>query len=276
MDRTLQRLRGVRMMWGAVVGGAAILLFYIYLYFAAPFSDFLDNLLSNALTVLSAGLSAIIATIIWQQYEASEPPRRIWARFAAALWLWVVAELVWAYINLTVGEVNVGIPDVFWLVAYGLFAWALFEQFHLLFRPEPGRARSLLGQALVGVALLAAVTVGLLSRLTGQPLDATILVNGFYPVGDLAIGLAALGLVRTFRNGALGYPWIGLLVFTGADLLYAWLDLSGAYAWSLENRNSLSALADILYLAAYLTVAVGCFTQLLLLRFGPIFRRKPA
>jgi len=275
MDRTAQRRQGMQMLGWAIGAGVAILLFYTFLYFVAPFSDFWNNLLSNLLTVVSAALSAVAATLIWRQYEPADPPRRIWTLFAAALWLWVVAEFIWGYINMTVGEVNVGLPDVFWVLAYGLFAWALYAQFQLLFRPEPGRARSRLLLALLGVAVLTGLTVFLLSLITQQPINPAGLVNAFYPAGDLAIGLSALVLARTFRNGALGYPWIGLFVFTVADLLYAWLDQTGAYAWSLENRNSISALADISYLAAYLTVAVGCFAQLLLLRFGPIFRRKP-
>ena len=274
MNRELLRQRAMRQMGWAIAAATAILLFYGFLYFAEPFSDFWNNLLSNLLNVLSAALSAIVATVIWRQYEVSEPPRRIWGPFAAALWLWTVAEVIWGYFNMTVGEVNTGLPDVFWVSAYGLFAWALFAQFHLLFRPDPARARTRLVWVLAGVAALTALTVLLLSFFTGEASDLSAWVNGFYPAGDLAIGLAALALVRAYRQGALGYPWIGLLVFTAADLLYAWLAMSGAYDWSLENRSFISAIADLSYLAAYLTVAVGCFAQLLLLRYGPVFRRK--
>ena len=94
------------------------------------------------------------------------------------------------------------------------------------------------------------------------------LVNAFYPAGDLTLALAAIWLTRNFQGGALGRPWIGLLVFAFADLMYAWLQLSGAYAWSLEQGSLLSGFSDIVYFSAYLILGIGSFSQWLFLKYG--------
>ena len=94
------------------------------------------------------------------------------------------------------------------------------------------------------------------------------LVNAFYPAGDLTLALAAIWMTRNFQGGALGRAWIGLLVFTVSDLLYAWLQLSGAYAWSLDQGNLVSGVSDIIYFSAYLVLGIGSFSQWLFLKYG--------
>ena len=262
--------------WFRLALAVVVVLVFAYtaLYITAPFSDFWNNFLSNFFTVFSALLSAVAATLVWRRYERNEPPRFVWRWLAIALWLWTIAEAIWAFQNMTLKEVPLGWPDVFWVFAYIFFGMALYRQFILLYRPDPARARSRLFYALVLFVALTLLSTFFFSSITQQPLGLDTLVNAFYPVGDFAVGLAGLWLARRFRNGALAYAWLGLFVFCISDLLYTWLDLSGAYAWSLSHGNFLSALADVTYLIAYLTVALGCFTQWLVLNYGPIFKRE--
>jgi hypothetical protein len=96
-----------------------------------------------------------------------------------------------------------------------------------------------------------------------------IFVNAFYAVGDVALGLGALLIAYAFRNGALGRPWLGLLIFAFSDLLYAWLEASGLYAWSIAEGNILTTITDATYFGAYLAIAFGCYLQLILLSHGP-------
>jgi hypothetical protein len=109
---------------------------------------------------------------------------------------------------------------------------------------------------------------------TGEvPNKLDVLVNSFYPAADILLVCFALWLARKFTGGALARPWLGLLVFAFADFLYAWLQITGTYAWSIENRNWLSAIADIAYLVAYIVLGMGVLYHWLFLKYG---LRSPA
>jgi hypothetical protein len=208
--------------------------------------------------------------LTWGLYEKNDAPRRIWGFFAFGLWLWVMGEVTWGYQNLTLpnGEVPIGVSDVFWVVAYYFLGQALLSQYQLLVRPT----KSELTKRVVWVVLfLAVVFVLIFSVLLWLDISANVvdtLVNAFYPAGDITLALAAIWLTRNFQGGALGRPWIGLLVFTFTDLMYAWLQLSGAYAWSLDQGNLVSGFSDIIYFSAYLVLGIGSFSQWLFLKYG--------
>ncbi|MCI0552537.1 MAG: hypothetical protein L0287_16425 [Anaerolineae bacterium] len=241
---------------------------YAYVYFIQPFPSFWNDLASNVISEIASLASAVAATMVWAYYEKTDSPRRIWSYFAFGLWLWFAGEIAWGYLNMTVGEVAVGIPDSFWIIAYFFIGQSLLQQYRILFRPT---MRELFGRAVVIVTSVFALT--LLVFLFFRPIvesssQLETIINAFYPSADLVLALAALWLARSFQGGALGRPWIGLLVFTFSDWINAWLQLSGVYAWSLEQGNLLSALSDILYVAAYLALAYGAFSKWLFLKYG--------
>jgi hypothetical protein len=69
-------------------------------------------------------------------------------------------------------------------------------------------------------------------------------------------------------GGALARPWLGLLAFSFADLLYAWIEISGLYSWSVDQANLLSTVTDIVYLGAYLVLGFGVLSQWAFLKYG--------
>lgn len=269
-----RRKQGLNWFRFAVAVLVVVVAVHAAIYIITPFPDFWNNFLSNFFTVLAALLSAVAATLVWQRYEKAEPPRRVWRWLAIALWLWTIAEVIWAYENMTLEEVPIGWPDVFWVFAYILLGLALYRQFILLYHPDPALARRRLFYTLLAFVALTLLSTFFFSFFTRQSFGLEVFVNAFYPAGDFAVGLAGLWLARRFRNGALAYAWLGLFVFTIADLLYTWLDLTGMYAWSVSQKSPLSTITDITYMAAYLTVALGCFTQWLVLNYGPIFKKE--
>lgn len=261
-------LASVHFFWLATVTAIMLVFAYSYIYLVEPFSAFGNDLAANVLTVFSALMSAVVATLVWSRYDRADAPRRVWACLAFALWLWLVAEVIWAFYNMTVGEVEIGLPDVFWLLAYGFFAAALINQYMIVRQPTFRLLLSRLVFTTLGVLLLAGLLFVLLTRIAQRASELPALIMAFYPVGDLAIAVGALWLARKFQGGALARPWVALLVFTVADMLYAWLDFSGTYSWSLQEGNFLSTLADVLYFTAYLVMALGAFTQWLFLKYG--------
>jgi hypothetical protein len=184
------------------------------------------------------------------------------------LWLWFTGDVCWGYINLTQGEVNIGVPDIFWMISYYFFGQALLTQYKILSQPAP---RDVQKRVLIGTLSLLALIWLIYSFLlsTGESMNKLdALANAFYPAVDVLLSIIALWLARNFAGGAFARPWLGLLAFSISDLLYAWLDLSGAYAWSLEQGNLLSTLTDVAYFAAYLVLGLGVLSQWLFLKYG--------
>ena len=180
------------------------------------------------------------------------------------------SQVIWSYGNLTLpnGEVPVGVPDFFWVVAYYFLGQALLSQYKILVHPTRSELTSRVIRSVLFLCVAWALIFSVLMWLDLSSSVGDTLVNAFYPAGDLTLALAAIWLTRNFQGGALGRPWIGLLVFSFSDLMYAWLQLSGAYAWSLDQGNLVSGFSDIVYFSAYMVLAIGSFSQWLFLKYG--------
>jgi hypothetical protein len=254
-----------------LLGALGLIALYAIIYFAEPFSPFVNNLTANLLSVVAALSGAIFAIRVWAKYEKTDAPRRIWGNFAIGLWLWAIGDAIWGTLNLVLpgGEVpNSALNNVFWMSAYFFIGRALISQYQILVQPT---RRELTNRILASVLFWcsALVLIFIALKLFSDSPDAfDTTVNAFYPASDLTLGLAALWLARNFRGGALGRPWIGFLVFALSDLMNAWLQLSGTYAWSLEQGNLLSGISDIIYFSAYLALGFGAFSQWAFLKYG--------
>jgi hypothetical protein len=67
-----------------------------------------------------------------------------------------------------------------------------------------------------------------------------------------------------------GRAWWGLIVIGLSDGIYSWLLINGSYAMSIqEGNNSLSLVADTMYLVGYLLLGLACLSQYLLVTYGP-------
>ncbi|HLO18009.1 MAG TPA: hypothetical protein VK206_24475, partial [Anaerolineales bacterium] len=198
----------------------------------------------------------------------SDAPRRVWGSFAVGLWLWVIAESVWGYLNVTQGEVAEGPADIFWITSYFFLGRALFLQFQILVRPT---VRELWNRVLIALLFLLALCLLIFSMLSPTSTGTDkwdVAINSFYPAADLLLALVAFWLARHFIGGAFARPWLGLLVFTFADLMYAWLEISGMYSWSVDQGNLFSTIADITYLSAYVVLGLGALSQWVFLKYG--------
>jgi hypothetical protein len=184
------------------------------------------------------------------------------------LWLWTVAELIWGYLNVTQGEVPEGISDVFWISAYFFFGHALVVQYRILAHPSKLQLWRLVFFSLLLLLVLYVLVYRVLTAGIGEPVNFGTAINSFYPAADFLLALVAFWLARHFRGGAFARPWLGLLAFSFADLLYAWMEYSGLYAWSIDQSNVLSTITDIVYLAAYLILGLSIFSQWVFLKYG--------
>lgn len=258
----------VRIRGAAKIAAILFVAVYIAIYQWEPFSDVWNNFFSNLLLAIAATLTATVTTMVWSRYDKTDMPRRIWLYFAIGLWLWVMAEVTWGYLNVTQGEVSEGIADIFWTAAYIFFAYALFIQYQIL--AQPSRQDILIRVSLTALGLLALyfLVYRVLSVGTDPENQFGVAINSFYPVGDLFLAVVAIWLIRHFSGGAFARPWLGLLAFSFTDILYAWIESSGIYAWTVDNADLWTALFDASYLVAYLLLGLGILSQWVFLKYG--------
>jgi hypothetical protein len=228
----------------------------------APFSETVNSFILNGGTTLSALTAALILSLIPFYYQRGEPPRVIWTSFAICLWLWTIAEAVWAYLYIRDGEVPVfSLADIFWLLGYIALTISLARQFRLVsFSKNNSVIWAAVGVWLGVLTIIAAILVAIHSE---TPL--TDFFSYFYLLADAVVGLLALYLVYAFRGRALAIPWLTISSFVFSDFLYIHLTESGVYDYVMSGI-SIALLADTLYVVAYLLVAWGGLEQYLLLR----------
>ncbi len=262
--------RAVNIIRWSIFWGAVLLGVYIFIYLFQPIPGFWRNVLTNLIGCLAAGLTASLATVIWRRYKKSEAAYPIWMSFALGLWAWCIADVVWGIYNLTVGVVpEVSYADLFYLLGYCFLPVALHRQYRILCHPSR-RKDILTTSAIIGAEFLIALVFTLvIANFVPRDLNLGNFLDVFYPVADIGIGLIAILFVINFGSGALARPWIGLAIFAISDSLYAWLFGSGNYSYSVVFVNFPSLIADTIYLAAYLIVAVLLLNHLLLLINGP-------
>jgi hypothetical protein len=261
-------LTSARLLGAAIVVAVLFLGVYAIFYWFQPFSDIWNVILTDSFLVVASAGSAMIATLILKRYDRADAPRTIWVYFAIGLWFWTLAELVWGYLNVTRGEVPEGISDLFWISGYVFFAQALFVQYRILSHPNRRETSRLALAVTLILAVLYILIYGVLTSGIGKPGNFGTAINAFYPAADLLLALVAFWLARHFMGGAFARPWFGLLAFLFADLLYAWIEFSGLYSWSVNQANLLSAMTDIAYLAAYLIFSLSILSQWAFLKYG--------
>lgn len=267
---SVQKTRRSRI-WIALALVVGFIGLYLYFYQANPFPDGIADFVTSGMVVLAALTSAVVSALVARRYGKGTPHRLIWTHFSLALWGWAIGEAIWTYEYVTGGQeaAELSSADVLWVACYFLFIVSLYRQYVLIYRPERRVALSYVALSTAAVLIFSYLSGLWLIGSSPEADRLATFVNAFYAVGDSALAIGAFLIAFAFRDGALGRPWMGLLVFAFSDLLYAWLESSGLYAWSIEQGNILTTITDTSYLAAYLVIAFGCYLQLILLSYGP-------
>ncbi len=237
---------------------------YVFVYENNPLSDDWNNFILSMAASFSVALAAIGVTAVLRYYSRKDRPYPVWLCFTLGMWVWVLAEGIWAYLYFTSGEVPVfGMADVLWFAGYGLLTAALHSQYQLVYQAKIGWWK--VAAVWAGMLLLALVILALFqSELTFENF-----ISYLYPVIDFTLCLLSFRLFMAFGAGRLSRPWIGLFVLGISDATWAWLDVTGQYQASSDAGTWLSVFTDTTYVAAYLILAIGFLMQYMLLRFGP-------
>ena len=237
---------------------------YVFIYQFAPFAGSINDTILNSVTTFASVFAAVVSTAIFFHYQPEDHPRIVWLNLAFGCWLWFLSEAIWSVLYFNLGEVPVpSLADAGWVAGFIFFAVAIYYQYVLILPSWQNRIRNIV----YGV-WAAALIVPLLALSATHILTLENYVNYFYPLADLAVGIAGLILVYFFRGGMLMRPWLGMVIFGVSDFLYAWALQTGIYGWSVENGNLFTLFADSSYLFAYLFLTLGFINHWILINYG--------
>ncbi len=254
----------------------AVLLAFMVVYQSESLPSPWQDVIINGSYALAAGWAAFIITRIWQMFAPTEQPRPVWGAFALGLWSWTIGEIVWGIYAIIYGDAFPPLSgaDFFYIVGVIWLALALAYQYRQIYHPTRRQFWGMLSSVLVGTLILSTLGASFLQSeafLTDAWLSSFI--NTFYPLSDLMLVLGALLLARTFSGGLWARPWLALFIFAAADGLYAWLVSSELYSF-IGGGDYINLMTDVLYLSAYLVLALLCQAHLYLLHYGPRWRTR--
>ena len=206
----------------AVLGACLTLGLAGFMLGPSGFAQF-DYWVSAALVDLAA-LSACIAGAFGARRQHGAA-RRAWSALIAAVFVWLLGDLVWDYYAIRNAEApTLSLADVFYAIGYPMMLWAIWRMLRLR-SPRSNREVVLDGLAMAAAAALAAWQF-LISPNTyaGMPF-AERLVGALYPLGDVVLltALTWLALSPGKRSAAtrLLYAFFGLTLVL--DVGYALL-----------------------------------------------------
>jgi hypothetical protein len=213
----------------------------------APDLPIIDDWLHSGL-ILAA--SAICARGARQRLPG--PGRGAWWCFAAALFLFGIAEITWGLLFSRGEPVPSPNPtDLLYLATYPLFMAGLVLMVRNRVLDVPWH-RWLDGFVVVLIVATPGFVLVIVPVLSSAPIDPLgLVVDAAYPVGDVLLLGALLGSLplMSWRLGG-SWPWVGagLLCLTVADAVYS---VTAAIAVSHEGPY------DFLWSAGALLIAVG-------------------
>jgi hypothetical protein len=250
----------------AVILSLLLLTGYTLIYLSEPFNILGNNLILSIFTILSSAAAAGTASMVYLSYESDESPKLVWKNFSYGFWLWVIAEIVYAVEDIfLVGAFTIPVARFLWFCGFIFFTLALYQQYQIIYGYSKTK-RSIYLVIVIWVTI--AIMVLLILWLSGQSISVNAFLEMFNSIANLVVGIIALMLLLTFRGGIIARPWWGFLGFSIADVLYFVVQQAGSINGPLLFSNFMGLLTRLIYLLAYLVLAIGFYAQYLLLKFG--------
>ena len=204
------------------------------------------SLIANLFSFTPSLLSTILAWRLAVQKSLSMPLRRAWFILGLCFFMFLIGNLVWAYLEVVLQvEPFPSIADIFYLAFYPLGLWGLLS---LPSAPHNRRERLTLWLDLFSVLTAATLFVGYFiivpTAATSSNDILTQLIAPAYPIGSLLVigGILAILYRRPSPNtqAALTYLLVGMLFFVGGDFAFGYTSLIGTYTsgnWTDASWN---------------------------------------
>jgi len=250
--------------WAALV--VCLVMFILYLQ---PVSDFVGG--NTVLWIYDISLpfmalaGAIVAFVVGRSFGSTEILRTIWISLGLGLFLWGIGESLWAYFELSTGDVpDLSIADAAWLLGYiPLFVALILRYRSLHVTPERNTLIAIVAVFLVLVVIIIVFVVNPIVTDTSIAIGERIIYTA-YPIADFALTMLALFVLLILMGGQLSRPWTfvaaGFLLLGFADLIYAVASWQGLYDAG-AGANLISALTDLPYYFSYVIISYGIYVQ---------------
>jgi len=185
---------------------------------------------------------------------------KAYAFLAAGLTLWCIAEILWSFTELVLGQKRPfpSISDGLWLIAYGPLIYYAFKMYNAFHNNSSKLSITLVS---IGVAAYLLYIIPLTAstyELSKQEDIFLFLISISYSILDMVFifpaSLIILNAVKGARGGELtSIPWIflSMVVIAVADSVFGYTSVAGL--------DALEWTSPPIYSAGYLLMAVGLF-----------------
>jgi hypothetical protein len=185
---------------------------------------------------------------------------KAYAFLAAGLTLWCIAEILWSFTELVLGQKRPfpSISDGLWLIAYGPLIYYAFKMYNAFHNNSSKFSITLVS---IGVAAYLLYIIPLTAstyELSKQEDIFLFLISISYSILDMVFifpaSLIILNAARGARGGELtSIPWIflSMVVIAVADSVFGYTSVAGL--------DALEWTSPPIYSAGYLLMAVGLF-----------------
>lgn len=224
------------------------------------------TVINDVASVVCALTATLLFVGVWISTSSQDASKKIWGQMVIGLLASTVAEAIWAYYEVFLGQEvpYPSIADLFWLFGYGMICVALLTQYRL-FQVTPSRQQKLIIVVLVAVFFVVGGLVILGPIIEGfDPEDILAsLLNIAYPLFDLVLLVLALAVIFSLAQGRFVLTWhilgAGLVFMAAADLMFSYADWNEIY-FPDGRLNGITLLIDTLYYVAYLTMGLAAYT----------------
>jgi diguanylate cyclase len=216
--------------------------------------------IGDIINPISILIAAALSLLVVYRQKTDGLIGKAYAFLAAGLTLWCIAEILWSFTELVLGQKRPfpSISDGLWLIAYGpliYYAFKMYNAFH------NNSSRFSITLVSIGVAAYLLYIIPLTAstyELSKQEDIFLFLISISYSILDMVFifpaSLIILNAVRGARGGELtSIPWIflSMVVIAVADSVFGYTSVAGL--------DSLEWTSPPIYSAGYLLMAVGLF-----------------
>lgn len=210
----------------------------------------------QAVSPIVVGLFALRMAYYVQRQDEQE--RLVWRLLGAGLGLWIVAEVLWAFLTLVLNaEASPSFADVVWVAGYLPLGAAIL--IHLAWRRKQLNGLRILLASAVGGFFFVALLYGVLQPVFLGNVNWETALNVLYPILDVTLAIGAFTILLTLDGRKWwGQPWlfiaIALIMWAYADAVFAFLIWADVYTAS----NVGILMVELPYNAAYILFGTGC------------------
>jgi hypothetical protein len=218
-------------------------------------------LIGDIINPISIGIATALSLIVVYRQKTDGLIGKAYAFLAAGLTLWCIAEILWSFTELVLGQKRPfpSVSDGLWLIAYAPLIYYVFKMYNVFHNNSSKFSITLVS---IGVAAYLLYIIPLTAstyELSRQEDIFLFLISISYSILDMVFIFPASLIILNSRGGGGGggdltsIPWIflSMVVIAIADSVFGYT--------SVADLDTLEWTSPPIYSAGYLLMAVGLF-----------------